>query len=153
MIIIDRTFIFVIAEVKKMTVKISIRDLEFKIHHFDEYTIYIFYIKDVLLDNTRTFAQITREIHIVDDFKTDMLIEADILTSKRIIIDFAIQFIKIDNYRNIVVFMNSRARFESVKRTMKSLSKIILSSRITMSISITYANDKLSDNRDLLFEL
>ena len=81
-----------------------------------------------------------------------MLIEADILTSKRIIIDFVIQFIKIGSCRDIVVSMDSRARFEFVKRTIKSLSKIILPSRITISISITYADDKLSDNRDLLFE-
>ena len=56
MIMIDRTFIPVTAEVKKITIKISIRDLEFKIHYFDEYAIYIFYMKGVLLDNTRIFA-------------------------------------------------------------------------------------------------
>ena len=148
----DRIFIPVTAEVKKITVKISIRGLRFKIHHFDEYAIHIFYIKDVLFDNTRVFAQITREIHIVDDLKANMLIEADILTSKRIIINFITQFIKIDSYRDIVVSMNSRIRFESIKRTIKSLNKIILSPRITMLMSITYADDKLSEDRDLLFE-
>ena len=55
-IMIDHTFILVTAEVKKITIKISIRDLEFKIHHFDEYIVHIFYMKDVLLDNTRAFA-------------------------------------------------------------------------------------------------
>ena len=152
MIIIDRIFIPVTVEVKKITVKISIRDLEFKIHHFDEYAVHIFYMKDVLLDNTRTFAQITREIHIVDDLKADMLIGADILTSKRIIINFVIQFIKIGSCRDIVVSMNSRVRFEPVKRTVKSLSKIILLSRITMLVSIIYVDDKLLEDRDLLFE-
>ena len=152
MIMIDRIFIPITVKVKKMIIKILIRDLKFKIHHFDEYAIYIFYMKDVLLDNTRVFAQITREIHIVDDFKANMLIEADILTSKRIIIDFVTQFIKIDSYRDIVVSINSRARFESIKRTIKSLSKIILPSRITILMSITYADDKLLEDRDLLFE-
>ena len=152
MIMIDRTFISVTAEVKKITTKISIRDLESKIHHFDEYAVYIFYIKDVLFDNTRIFAQITREIHIVDDLKADMLIEADILTPKRMIIDFVTQFIKIGNCRDIVVPMNSCARFEPVKRTMKSLSKTILPPRITMLVSIAYADGKLSENRNLLFE-
>ena len=90
-----------------MSASISIRDLRFKIHHSNEYTILIFYIKNILLDNTRAFAQITREIHIIDDLKANMLIEADILTSKRIIIDFVTQVIKIDNYRSITVSMNS----------------------------------------------
>ena len=73
-----------------MIVKISIRKLKFKIHHFDEYVIFIFYIKGVFFDNTRVFAQITRKIHIVNDFKIDMFIKADILISKKIIIDFII---------------------------------------------------------------
>ena len=35
-----------------------------------------------------------------------MLIKADILILKRIIIDFATQIIKIDSYRDIIVSMN-----------------------------------------------
>ena len=71
-----------------MVIKISIRGLRFIIYYFNEYVVFIFYIKGVLFDNIRVFAQIIRSIYIVDDFKTDMLIEADILILKRIIIDF-----------------------------------------------------------------
>lgn len=49
--------------------------------------------------------------------------------------------------------MNSCARFESIKYTIKSLNKIILLSRITILISIIYVNNKLLENRDLFFEL
>ena len=87
-------------------------------------------MKNILLNNIRTFAQITREIYIIDDFKTDMFIEADILISKRIIIDFVIQVIKINSCRNITISMNSRARFELIKRTIKLLTRIVLLSRV-----------------------
>ena len=58
MIIIDRTFIFVITKIRKIVVKILIRDLRFKIYHFDKYVVFIFYIKNVLFNNIRVFAQI-----------------------------------------------------------------------------------------------
>ena len=136
-----------------MAASISIRDLKSKIHHSDEYAIFTFYIEGVLSDNKSicAFAQITREIHIVDDFKTEMFIEADILTSKRINIDFAIQTIKIDSCRSITIFIDSRTRSKSIKRTVKSSKRTILLSRITIQISVVYSG-KLSEDRDILFK-
>ena len=65
-----------------MFIKISIRGLKSKIYYFDKYIIFIFYIKEVLLDNIYIFVRITREIHIINNFKIDILIEANIFTSK-----------------------------------------------------------------------
>ena len=56
MIIINRTFIFATTKIKKMIIKKSIRGLRFKIYHFNEYVIFIFYIKDVFFNSIRTFA-------------------------------------------------------------------------------------------------
>ena len=55
-IITNRTFISTIVEIKRIIAKISIRDIELKIHHFDEYAILIFYIKKILSNNNRVFA-------------------------------------------------------------------------------------------------
>ena len=109
MTIVDRTFISFKTKIKKIIASILIRGLRSKIHHFDEYVVLTFYMKEVLPDDHRVFAQIIRKIHIVDDLKIEMFIEIDILISKRIIINFIIQVIKIDNYRNMAVLMNLRA--------------------------------------------
>ena len=85
---IDRSFISTISKVKKITIKISIRKLKSKIYYSNKYVILIFYIKSILFNDIRTFAQITREIYIVNNLKTNMLIELDIFTLKRIIINF-----------------------------------------------------------------
>ena len=45
-------------------------------------------MKEILLNDIYTFAEITREIYIIDDFKIKIFIKADIFISKRIIIDF-----------------------------------------------------------------
>lgn len=90
MIITDRIFISVNATIKKMATKIFIRDLRSKIYHFDEYVVFIFYIKRVLSKNKRVFAEITRKVYIVNDFKTEIFIETDIFISERMNINFAI---------------------------------------------------------------
>ena len=87
-IIVNRTFIFSIAVIKKIATKILIRELRFKIYYSNKFNIIIFYIKRVLSNGTRAFAEIIREIYIVDNLKTKMLIEVDILILKRIIINF-----------------------------------------------------------------
>ena len=151
-IIANRTFISINSEIKRIIAKIFIRGLDSKIHYSNKYAILIFYIEGVLLNKTYTFAEIKREIHIVDNLKVGILIGSNILTPKRIVINFITQSIKIDSYRNIIISMNSRAYSKSIKRVIKFLSRIILLLHTTTQISVTYF-DKLSKNRDLLFEL
>ena len=52
----------------------------------------------------------------------------------------------------MIVFLNFYARFESIKRIVKSISRMILFSYIIILVTITYVN-KLLTNRDLLFKL
>ena len=54
----DYIYISIIIEIKKITIKIFIRNLRFKIYYFDEYIVFTFYIKNVLFDNKniRVFA-------------------------------------------------------------------------------------------------
>ena len=75
-------------KLKKITIKILIRDLLFKIYYFNEYVIFIFYMKGIFLDNIYTFAKITRKIHVINNFKINIFIEINVFTSKRTIINF-----------------------------------------------------------------
>ena len=139
------------AQIRKIAVKILIRKLGSKIHYFDEFAIIIFYMKGILSNNTRALTQITREIYIVDNLKADMLINSNILTPKRIIIDFDTQLIIINSYRSITISMNSRARSNSIKRTIKTFSRVVLSPHFVTSVPVAYA-DELSQDRNLLFK-
>ena len=98
-------------------------------------------MKGILFNNTRVFAQITREIHIVDNLKANILIDSNILTSKRIMINFDTQLITIDSYRSITISINSRARSNSIKRTIKTSSRIVLLSHFVTLMSILYADE------------
>ena len=65
-------------------------------------------MEGVLPDGTQAVAQISREIHIIDDLKAGMLIGADILTPERMIIDFATQSVKIGTCHDITVPISSQ---------------------------------------------
>ena len=88
MTITNRIFVFVNTQIKKIINKILIRDLRFKIYHFDKYIVLIFYMKNMLFNNTRVFIEITKEIYIINDLKIEIFIEVDILILERINIDF-----------------------------------------------------------------
>lgn len=149
----DRTFVPANTEMRKMATKIPIRGLGSKIHHSDEYAVLTFYMEGVLPDGTRAFAEITREVHIVDDLKAGMLIGSDILTPERMVIDFATQSIKIGSCRDMAVPMDSRARSEPVRRAVKSSARLTLAPRTTQQVPVLYAClDKLPEDRDFLFE-
>ena len=152
MIMADRTFVPPTAELKKIATKIPIRGLGTKIHHSNEFAVLTFFIEGVLPDRTRAFAKITREIYVVDDLKVGILIGADILTPERIVIDFTTQSIKISSCRNMTVLIDSRARLEPIKRTVKLSTRMVLPLRATTQILIVYSR-KLPEDRDLLFEL
>ena len=87
-IIVDRIFVLVNTQIKKITSKILIRGLRFKIYHFDEYIVLIFYMKSVLSNNTRVFIEIIKEIYIINNLKIEIFIEINILILERINIDF-----------------------------------------------------------------
>ena len=80
-----------------------------------------------------------------------MLINSNILTPKRIVINFDTQLIIINSYRSITILMNSRARSNPIKRTIKTSSRVVLSSHFVTPIPVAYAGE-LPQDRNLLFE-
>ena len=61
-----------------MITNIFIRDLKSKIYHFDEFVVFTFYMKKILLEDKRAFAKIIKKIYIINNFKVEIFIEANI---------------------------------------------------------------------------
>ena len=151
MIIIDRIFISINIEIKKIITNIFIRDLKPKIHYFDEFVVFTFYIKKMLFENKRAFTKIIKKIYIINNLKIGIFIKINIFISKRINIDFVNQSIFINNYRRLIVFMNFRVYLKFIKQIIKILIRIIILFRITIQISIIYF-EKLFEHRNIFFE-
>ena len=90
----------------------------------------------------------SREIYIVDDFKTNVLININIIILEKIDILTSQAKVEIDNY-NINVFINVRIRNRTVVYSMYIKKFVIISSHTQLAISIHHIN---LSNRDFFFE-
>ena len=70
--------------IKTMITSIIVRDLEINKHFTNKYVIVSMYFSDKDEKKQAVKAKITREIHLVTNLKTNMLIENDVLKSKNL---------------------------------------------------------------------
>ena len=84
--LIDRTFLsenHSTAEIKKISISITIKEINSNKHEVSEYI----RIKIYLSDKNKIIALIEREFHVIDNLIVKTLIEIDIMKSKEIILD------------------------------------------------------------------
>ncbi len=152
----DREFIESITsnfatKIRKLTSSILIRDIENKIHNSDEYILMNDFIKETLWNDTSAIAFFQREVYLMNDFKIKMLIDVDILSSKRIQINLNDRILQINSCQDIIVKINIVTRKKAnLKRIVKSWEKIIVSSHAFLKILVKIKD--LSKNQDFIFE-
>ena len=141
-------------KIKKLISSISIRDIDNIMHFIFEYIVINCYFDDYLSNNNR--ISITNkfdiEIHFVDDLKTNLLVDNDVLNAQNAKIDLITQIVHLSNCQNLV------ASIDIIIKKNSSLKRIIRAKQITNVfvnfIVIIFVNyhDNLSNNRDFLFE-
>ena len=130
--------------IKIMTNFVIVRGIESNKHKTSKYVIIPLYFSD---ENV-TAILTSREIHIINNFKTNVLININIIISKKInILTFQAKA-EIDNY-DINVFIKIRIRDRAVVHSMYIKKFIIISPHIQLAISIHHINLLI---RDFFFE-
>ena len=134
--------------IKTMITLISIRKLKTTKHMTNKYVILSMYFEDI---KTNKFVKtiITRKIHLVKDFKTNLLIENDILNSKKIDISNFTKTTYIDHCE-IIISIIIKTEIRSQTRSIHAFKTLIISFKSECLISI-HAMIFFS-NRDFLFE-
>ena len=123
---------------------IIVRKIESNKHKTSKYVIIPLYF----FDENVIIILTLREIHIVNDLKTNVLININIIISEKIdILTFQAKA-EIDNY-NINVFIKMRIRDRVVVHSMYIKKFIIISPHTQLAISIHFVN---LSNRDFFFE-
>ena len=123
---------------------IIIRGIGFNKHKISEYVITFLYF----FDENVTAILISWEIYIVNDLKTNVLININIIILKKINILTSQAKAEINNY-NINVFINVRIRDRVVVHSIYIKKFIIIPSHTQLAISIYHIN---LSNRDFFFE-
>ena len=124
---------------------VIIREIEFNKHETSKYVITSLYF----FGENVTAILTSREIYIINDFKTNVLINMNIIISEKInILTFQAK-VEIGNY-NINVFIDVRIKDRVVVHSIYIKKFIIISPHTQLTISIHYIN---FSNRDFFFEL
>ena len=69
-------------KIKKMSKSLRVKNLNVIIHNTNQYILISIYVFDIKKNDIKILYRIIREIHLIDNLKTHMLIENDIVESK-----------------------------------------------------------------------
>ena len=139
-------------KIRKLMSLISIRDIKNKIHNSDEYILMNDFIKETLLNDTSAIAFFQREVHLINNLKMKMLIDIDILSSKRIQINLNDKILQINSCQDIIIKINIITwKKANLKRIVRFQEKIIVSSHVFLKILVKIKD--LSKNQDFIFKL
>ena len=94
-------------------------------------------------------SMLRREIHLIDNFKINMLIDNDVLDSENVVINSIKRQIFIINTET-TIFVNIRSSKTSIQRSVHIRKIIVISSQFEVAIFIHHAF--FSTSRDFLFE-
>ena len=124
------------AHIRTMITSLIVRDLKIIKHKINEYviiSIYIYDKDDVIEKSIR--ACFIKKMHIVDDFKINILIENDIDEFENISISFKNKITHINNYE-MIVSLKVRIIEVIIDKSIHLRKTTIISFKIELSIEI-----------------
>ncbi len=136
------------AHIPLMISSLTIREIEVNVHETKKYVNFSIYLSSK--KDSKKMIEIHKEMHLIEDLKTNMLIENDILESKNIIINIQEKKIVISSCQNMIIEVKIHQRDSFVRRNVISQFASVVSSEFYAKIS--YKMKNLSSNKDFLFE-
>ena len=122
-------------QIKIMIFSIIFRELSTNQHFTNKYVIVSMFFLKKNANDISIKTRIKRETHLIDNFKTNMLIENDILKSKKFDIFTSNSFAYIDSYK-IIISISIKNRFISQFASKYYVKTCMILSHAEISISI-----------------
>ena len=69
-------------KIKTILKSFRVKDLNVIMHKMNQYILILMYVSGVKKDNIKILYRIIKKIHLIDDFKTHIFIENNIVESK-----------------------------------------------------------------------
>ena len=138
-------------KIKKMIILLLIKEVDNKIIHINEYIIISIYIRNTFNNLIKTIYFIIK-IYIINNFKINILIDINIITSKKMLMNLNTKILILTKYQELQAFLNVVIKLNSYfKRTIRFKSAIIIISNIIIKMFIIY-NNKIFNDKNFLFE-
>lgn len=148
---IDKRFLtFIKIEIKRTSSKLKMKEIDSKTHDIFEYCVLNLYFRDLSIDQSK-ITHIREEFHLVNDLDVNILIEINIISSKKCILNFKSKSMIFLFCDNIQVFITIIHTNQSMNCSVFVAQKTVVSFHINMVVSIKI-REKLFSNRDYIFD-
>ena len=118
-----------------MIISLTIRDLSTRQHKTNEYVMISIFIIDINVVDEIARATFRREIHVIDDFKTNILIDNNIMSSKSIFVDSKKHTTYIVSCK-IIVLVKVKNSNAIISKSIHLRKIILISSKSKISVEI-----------------
>ena len=134
--------------IKIMTTFISIRGLDVDKHMTTEYAILFMYFPDQK-DDVTVRTKIIKKIHLIDNFKANMLLSNDVIESKKIDVSISNKSVYIDSCE-VIASLEIRTSRVTIQTSVHARKITVIFSHSELILSMHYTT--VLFDRDYLFE-
>lgn len=139
-------------QIQIMKFSISIRNVSNKLINTNEFAIVSIHLNE-LANEKLAITVLIIEVHLINQLNVKMLVETNVISSERIILNLHHQRMIIESYQDLMIDINSKVRLHSnTRRIIRAQKSINLSSELTTSVLVFFNERSLSDDWDFLFE-
>ena len=138
---------------KKHTAPITLRGIGSNRHSTDEWITLSFFMKGETPEGKPVMIKFTRDIHVVDNLKANLLIGMDILGPEGVVIDLPQEKVILTKCGNVAVPVQATARDNvRIRRIVRSERHQVIPPKSTGSIAVSLRGKDPLPDRDFLFE-
>ena len=155
MFAVDRKFLFtqisnLFILIKRIFQLIKIREIDKSLILSFEYVILNFILQNVL-DEKSVIDKLRRQIHIIDDLKTNMLINSNILNLKKMLIDYNKKVLVFNCCRDMKILMQMKFLREKINKMIHVYDVITMLAHFSVLIFIKFQDKALFEDKNFMF--
>ena len=130
--------------------KIIVWEIDSWMHKCQNYVCLNLYLLDIL-NRKNTFVYIVWNVHLINNFCANLLIDINIIKSECISTDISLQKVIIKNCHNMLIDLSIMLWKNNTQWIVWLTVKIVISSQFIHQVTVKTNNQSLSKNKDLIF--
>ena len=93
--------------IKHLNKSIFVRDINNSMHNINEYVMIFYFMKEKLSNDSNHLIKFIMKIHLINDFKTNILIDINVIKSQKMNLLFVNNILIIDACKNLRILIDT----------------------------------------------
>ena len=139
MFVVDRYYLKIFqskTQIKKTTKFVKNRDINNTLHENSKYIEINFYVLRQLTNENEIIVHFKQKVHVVDNFRVNMLLKSNIFDSKKVVIDIKRKFIIFKSCKKLSILIDIIVKKRRIIRVIKNATQLTILTHSFMFISV-----------------